>query len=74
MLKTTHRSVCHGSENPIDLRPFARIARQVAELEFLLHPFNGVASASLFDLDDQRRPNADGLERALASGQQTTWG
>ena len=39
LLKTTHRRVCHWSEDPIDLGPLAGIARQVAELELLLHPF-----------------------------------
>ena len=53
MLETTHRSVCHWSKYPIDLRAFAGIAGEVAELKLLLHSFDCIAFASLFDLYDK---------------------
>ena len=53
LLKTAHRGVRDRSEDPVDLRPVAGIAGQVAELELLLHAFDRVALASLFDLDDK---------------------
>src|SRR5262245_33997215 len=56
LLKPTHRSLCLWSEDPIDLGPITGIARQVAELELLLHSSNRVALTSLFDLHDKSRP------------------
>jgi hypothetical protein len=43
VLKIAHRSLCHRSEDAIYLRPFRRVARQVAELEFLLDPLNRIS-------------------------------
>src|SRR5215213_8468642 len=56
LLKTTYRSLCYRSKNPINLRPFTGITRQIAELELLLHPSDRVALTSPFDLDDESRP------------------
>jgi hypothetical protein len=50
MLKTTHCRVRDGAENPVDLRPFARIAREVTELELLLRAFDRLPLAPLFGL------------------------
>src|SRR6266487_947542 len=41
---------------PVDGQALARVAGQVAELELLLHPADGVALTALPDRDDQRRP------------------
>src|SRR4029077_17197872 len=49
LLKTAYRSVGGCSEDPIDLKSLAGIARQVTELELLLPPSNRVAPVSLFD-------------------------
>src|SRR5690348_2120190 len=43
-------------EDPVDLQALIRVAGQVAELELLLDPADGVALAALLDRDDQRRP------------------
>ena len=56
LLKATHRSVCHWSEDPVDLGPVGGIAGQVAELELLLHAPDRVALASLLDLHDNAPP------------------
>jgi len=56
LLEAADGGVGLGPEDPVDLRALARVAGQVAELELLLDPADGVALAALLDRDDQRRP------------------
>jgi hypothetical protein len=56
MLKTNYGSVCLWPKDPIDLGSSAGIARQVTELEFLLHSFNRIALAAPFYLNDKSSP------------------
>jgi hypothetical protein len=56
LLEAADSGVGLGPEDPVDLQAFARVAGQVAELELLLDPADGVALAALPDRDDQRRP------------------
>ena len=57
MLKTANGRVRDGPRNPVDLGPFARIAREVAELELFLHAFDRVPLAPQFDLNDKSGPS-----------------
>ena len=65
MLKTAHCPVRDGAENPVDLRPFAGIPREVTELELRLHAFDRLPLAPLFDLNDKSRPG-DGTDDAIS--------
>src|SRR6266542_4194138 len=56
LLEGAHRGLGLRAEDPVDLQALARVAGQVAELELLLHPANGVAGAAPPDGDDQRPP------------------
>jgi hypothetical protein len=56
LLEAPDGGVGLGAEDPVDLQAFAGVAGEVAELELLLDPPDGVALAALLDGDDQRRP------------------
>jgi len=56
LLEGAHRGLGLRAEDPVDLQALARVAGQVAELELLLDPANGVAGAAPPDGDDQRPP------------------
>src|SRR5262245_49806892 len=56
LLEAADGRVGLGTEDPVDLEALAGVAGQVAELELLLDPADGVAQAALAHGDDQRRP------------------
>ena len=58
LLEAANGGVGIGPEDPVDLQALARVTGQVAELELLLNPADGVALAAPLDRDDQRRPCA----------------
>src|SRR3954464_15209333 len=58
LLESPRRFLRPRPEDPVHLKPPARVARQVAELELLLHTVQRVAAAALPDGDDQGRPGS----------------
>src|SRR5207302_4658687 len=64
LLEAADGGVGLGPEDPVDPQARARVAGQVAELELLLDPADGVALAALPDRDDQGRPG-DGAGDAV---------
>src|SRR5665647_2058763 len=56
LLEATDRGIRLRSKDPVDRKSLTWVTRQVAELEFLLHPADRISGTALADRDDQRAP------------------